>query len=182
MEPTAGSPTARFIRLRKPTWLPRSSSSAWTREKTDSRTTGPCLSKTTDLDAAQLDALANSRQGVYLPVAYYSFEAPDTTADGLATDYSGHHRDGTLSAYGTGSYSYAASAPAVLAGTQSLRLDEAGTAELHNAARLTLDLSASELDFSNDSWTFAGWYNRADIDSNDFIFHLGKRRWIRRRQ
>ncbi len=131
------------------------------------------LSKTTDLDAAQLDALANSRQGVYLPVAYYSFEAPDTTADGLATDYSGHHRDGTLSAYGTGSYSYAASAPAALAGTQSLRLDEAGTAELHNAARLTLDLSASELDFSNDSWTFAGWYNRANIGSNDFIFHLG---------
>ncbi|MDZ7617186.1 MAG: LamG domain-containing protein [Patescibacteria group bacterium] len=128
------------------------------------------LSKTTTLNATQLDALTNSRQGVHVPFVYYSFESPDVHTDGFATDFSGRHRDGTLSTTGTGSYSYQTSAPAVLAGTQSLRLNEDGN---NNAARLSLNVSTSELDFSNDSWTFSGWYNRADTDTNDFIFHLG---------
>ncbi|MFW5692960.1 MAG: LamG domain-containing protein [Thermoguttaceae bacterium] len=128
------------------------------------------LSQTTNLNASQLDALANSPQRFHAPFVYYSFESPDSDADGMATDFSGRHRDGTLSTTGSGSYQYEAAAPGALPGTQSLRLNENGN---NNAARLSLDISPAELDFSNESWTFSGWYNRAETDASDFIFHLG---------
>lgn len=131
------------------------------------------LSQNTTLISSQLDGLSNSHQSVYEPFLYYSFEPPDTAADGLATDYSGHHRDGTLQSIGTGSYQYSSNVPGAPVTTQSLLLVEDSGAT-HDAARLTRSISASDLNLNTESWTIATWFQRA-ADSNelDFIFHLG---------
>ncbi len=101
---------------------------------------------------------------------YYSYESPDTTADGLATDNSGHGRTGTLAASGAGGFAYAADKPTGIFGTQSLRLDDNGAA---NVARLSRSISTAELDFSNDDWTFATWFKSVDTSGVNYVFHIG---------
>jgi hypothetical protein len=130
------------------------------------------FSQNTGLGGAALDALSNSaKQPVYDPFLYYSFESPDGSGDGQATDFSGHFRDGSLSTTGSGAFTYTTStAPPELPGTQVLELTESGN---NNAGRLTRAISTGELDFDNQSWTFSGWFNRRDTDQHDFIFHLG---------
>ncbi|MAS94337.1 MAG: hypothetical protein CMO55_14155 [Verrucomicrobiales bacterium] len=99
-------------------------------------------------------------------IAYYNFEAPDTTADDEASDNSGNGNDGTFSGIVAGDYSYDSTSSAV--GAQSLLLNEDGPA---NAGRLSVDTDG--YDFNNGDWTFSGWFNRADNDTDDFILHLG---------
>lgn len=109
------------------------------------------------------------------PVLYYDFEAPDVTVDSTASDVSGNGRNGTLALVGTGSFAYAADAPAALAGTQSLSLteDSENTTPSHHAARLTRTLALAEFDVNGD-FTVSVWFKRAaDSNDEDFIFHLG---------
>ncbi len=138
------------------------------------------LSRVTDLSTSQLETLANSSNNG--PVVYYNFEAPDTTADNVATDASFNGRDGNLVAIGEGTFSYVSNAPAVLNNSnQSLLLVEnstGGSTGPYNAANLNYRFSADELDMNNDSWTFSGWFNRdANTDvgksGDDFILHMG---------
>jgi hypothetical protein len=131
------------------------------------------LSTNTGLGSAALDALANSQlaDNPSRAILYYSFEPPDVHTDGVAYDYSGHGRHGTMEKIGTGNYQYQANAPAVLAGDQSLLLTENGD---FNAGRIERLIPTSELDFSNEDWTFAAWFNRADADNDDFILHVGE--------
>lgn len=102
---------------------------------------------------------------------HYTFEPPDTTADGLATD-TARGSNGVLTSAGTGSYSYQTNIPSAFAGhqTQSLRLVEPSA---NNYARLSTLVSAAEHNFSTTSWTASAWFNRATTSSHDFIFHAG---------
>lgn len=102
------------------------------------------------------------------PILYYSFEAPDDTADAKATDNSGNSRDGSLETVGTGTYQYQTSSPVRLSGTKSLLLTENGN---DNGGRLVRE--PPDIDFDSSDWTFSAWFNRADTDNDDFILHLG---------
>lgn len=131
------------------------------------------FSTDTGLGAAELDAASNSAQGTHGPFLLYQFEPADGHAggpvDATALDFSGHGRDGTLGVANAGSYTYQTDTPAALAGSQSLLLSQSGS----DAARLSVDIPTSELDFSNESWTISTWFNRATNNTNDFLFHLG---------
>jgi hypothetical protein len=101
---------------------------------------------------------------------HYSFEPPDTGTNGFVTDNSGHLRDGNLLAIGSGSFSYSPDTPLPLYDSASLQLSKNGT----NVARLSRYVSnPAELNFSDSSWTFAGWFQRAATTNHDFIFYIG---------
>ena len=102
---------------------------------------------------------------------HYTFELPDTTADGRATD-SAKGTNGILTSVGTGSYAYESNIPAAFAGrqAQSLRLAEPSA---NNYAKLSTAVSATEHNFSTASWTASAWFKRATTSSHDFIFHAG---------
>lgn len=100
---------------------------------------------------------------------HYSFDPPDSAADGQATDNSGNGRTGVLETTGNGSYAFSDDTPLFGAG-RSLELTENGP---ENAARLVNYINPGELDFSTGDWTVALWANRRDLDSTDFLFHIG---------
>ena len=102
---------------------------------------------------------------------HYSFEPPDSASDAFATDNSGHFRDGNLLALGTGAFGYSTNAPLAPYNASSLQLTKSGTA---NAARLSRYISnPAELNLSDSSWTFGGWFQRAATTNHDFVFYIG---------
>lgn len=102
---------------------------------------------------------------------HYSFEAPDSASDGFATDNSGHFRDGNLLALGTGAFGNSTNAPLALCNSSSLQLTKSGAP---NAARLSRYVSnPAELDLSDSSWTFGGWFQRVATINHDFVFYIG---------
>jgi hypothetical protein len=102
---------------------------------------------------------------------HYSFEPPDTGTNGFVTDNSGHFRDGNLLAVGTGAFGYCTNTPFGSGGSFSLQLAKSGAA---NAARLSRFISnPAELDLSDSSWTFGGWFQRVATADHDFIFYIG---------
>lgn len=103
----------------------------------------------------------------------YSFQPPDVTSDGNATDVSGNARNGSFATIGTGAYSYTADYPAPLAPwhSQSLNLYQNGT---EGGARLICGLNGdSVINFKTADWTVAGWMKRAATTDQDIVFHLG---------
>ncbi len=101
----------------------------------------------------------------------YGFEPPDTGTNGYATDNSGHFRDGDLLAVGAGSFSYSTNTPFPPYGRGSLRLLKSGTT---NAARLSRYVSnPAEMNFSNRSWTFGGWFQRVATTNHDILLYFG---------
>ena len=109
------------------------------------------------------------------PIAYYSFESPDVSGDGIATDNSGNALDGTFQVIDAGAFAYVADAPGAVAGTQSLSLTEtsANTSGNYNAAKLNRTFTSLQLDV-NGSWSITGWFKRSgSTNDDDFIFHLG---------
>jgi hypothetical protein len=102
---------------------------------------------------------------------HYSFEPPDVASDNYVTDNSGHLRDGQLLAMGSGSFTFTTNTPFPLYNSQSLQLAKSGTT---NAARLSRFISnPAELNLSDSSWTFSGWFQRATNTNQDFIFYIG---------
>jgi hypothetical protein len=103
---------------------------------------------------------------------HYSFEPPDTDPDGTAADGGAWGRDGLLQRFDGGRFAFVPDVPAALApwSSRSLQLVEEGDT---TAALLTRHFSPAELDFNNHDWTFAGWFQRGDLDNDDTIFHLG---------
>ena len=103
---------------------------------------------------------------------HYRFEAPDSAADGLATDSSGYAADGELSTAGSGSAVYQDDAPPGFpAGeSRSLRLTEPSAADF---ARLRTSLATGTRDLSNQDWTASFWFKRATGNTHDFLFYIG---------
>jgi|GEM_PF-2250479 hypothetical protein len=102
---------------------------------------------------------------------HYSFEPPDTGTNGFVTDSSGHFRDGNLLAVGTGAFNYSTNTAQPIYNSVSLQLSKTGTT---SAARLSRFISnPAELNLSDSSWTFAGWFQRAATTNHDFIFYIG---------
>jgi hypothetical protein len=102
---------------------------------------------------------------------HYSFEPPDSATDGFATDNSGHFRDGNLLALGTGAFGYSTNVPLAPYNYYSLQLTKSSTS---NAARLSRYVSnPAELNLSDCSWTFGGWFQRVATTNHDFIFYIG---------
>src|ERR1035438_9026501 len=100
-----------------------------------------------------------------------SFEPPDAASDGFATDNSGHFRDGNLLALGTGAFGYSTNVPLPLYNSSSLQLTKSSTT---NAARLSRYISnPAELNLSDSSWTFGGWFLREATTNHDFVFYIG---------
>ena len=103
-------------------------------------------------------------------VLAYDFDLPDATSSNTVPDVSGHGRDGTLDAVGTGAFSLQGDVPSALGRDgRSLDLTENGGA---NAARLSRVLSASEINFNTGDWTISGWFNRRDAGNEDMVWHL----------
>jgi hypothetical protein len=96
----------------------------------------------------------------------YDFHASD------ATDITGNGRHGTFNIRGTGTATYNADVPSVLAPrhTQSLRLTENGT---EGAARVQRVIAAEDLDIVTDDWTVTGWFNRTTATNMDVIMQIG---------
>jgi hypothetical protein len=102
---------------------------------------------------------------------HYSFEPPDIASDGFTTDSSGHFRDGNLLALGTGMFAYSTNSPFPPYNSASLQLTKSGTT---NAARLSRYISnPAELNLSDSSWTFGGWFQRMATTNHDFVFYMG---------
>lgn len=98
----------------------------------------------------------------------FTFEPPDTAADGLAED-AAKRGDGVLAQAGGGSYAYAADS-ALRTQAQSLRLIEASA---NNDAELRAALPASEYNMTNGSWTLSLWFKRAARATTDMLFYIG---------
>ncbi|MDB6017187.1 MAG: hypothetical protein JWR19_1676 [Pedosphaera sp.] len=102
---------------------------------------------------------------------HYSFEPPDSTDENFVTDNSGHFRDGNLLAMGAGTFSHSTNVPPSTGNVASLQLTKSGTG---NAARLTRFISnPAELNLSESSWTFSGWFQRETTTGHDFLFYIG---------
>lgn len=103
---------------------------------------------------------------------HYRFEAPDSAAEGLATDSSGYAADGELSTAGSGSAANQDDAPPGFpAGeSRSLRLTEPSAADF---ARLRTSLATGTRDLSNQDWTASFWFKRATGNTHDFLFYIG---------
>ena len=100
---------------------------------------------------------------------YYDLEQEAVAPGGLIADASGNGRDGTLEVVGAGAGALTNSTPPVVS-SQALLLREAATP---NGARIRRQIGTNELSFSDQSWTFSGWFNRAAQTNEDFIFYLG---------
>ncbi len=103
----------------------------------------------------------------------YTFQPPDVTSDGIATDVSGNGRNGTFTQLGTGTFTYTPDHPAPLAPghVHSLNLYQSSTA---GGARLICGLTGSSvINFQTADWTVAGWVKRANTTDQDIVFHLG---------
>jgi len=100
----------------------------------------------------------------------YDFEQESLTPGGPVTDASGNGRDGTLEVAGTGGAWPTNEVPAALVSSRALRLTERGDS---GGARVYRLISTNAFDFSNESWSFSGWFNRAAQTNDDFIFYLG---------
>jgi parallel beta-helix repeat protein len=105
-------------------------------------------------------------------LANYNFQPPDVTSDGVATDVSGGGRDGTLTAFGNGTFSYVPEAPSSLSASlsQSLSLTQSGSG---GAAKLQRTFTSTELNFQTGNWTISGWCKRTSTADQDVVFHLG---------
>lgn len=105
-------------------------------------------------------------------IRHYRFEAPDSAADGLATDTSSFSAPGELARAGGGSASFEDDAPPVFpAGeSRSLRLTESSAADF---ARLRTSLATSTRDMSNQDWTASFWFKRDTGNTHDFLFYIG---------
>jgi hypothetical protein len=102
---------------------------------------------------------------------HYSFEPPDSSTNAFIKDQSGHLRDGNLLAVGSGSFAISTNTPFPPNNTASLQLAQTSTT---GAARLSRFVSnPAELNFSESSWTFATWFQRATTTDNDFLFYMG---------
>ncbi len=104
---------------------------------------------------------------------HYDFEQGSLATNQLVADRSGHARDGTFETFGTGLGLLTNATPAALARVtgQALLLREGGN---FNGARLCRAVTTNEFTFSDRSWSFSGWFNRAAQTNEDFIFYLGK--------
>lgn len=124
--------------------------------------------------AALVVATGGTLPAAAAPFLYYDFESPDTTSDNLATDVSGNGRHGTLVKAGTGSYTYVTDTPSAISSrsSQSIRLVESGSS---NGAKITRDIAAAELNYSNSSWSMSAWYKLATSPApdNEMLFHIG---------
>jgi autotransporter-associated beta strand protein len=105
-------------------------------------------------------------------IRHYRFEAPDSTADGLATDSSSYAANGELSTAGSGSATYQDDAsPGFPAGeSRSLRLTEPSAADF---TRLRTTLPTGTRDLSNQDWTASFWFKRDTGNTHDFLFYIG---------
>ena len=104
---------------------------------------------------------------------HYDFEQASLATNQPVADRSGHARDGTLETYGKGFGLLTNAIPAALARVtqQSLLLRESGD---FNGARIRRTVATNEFNFSDRSWTFSGWFNRAAQTNDDFLFYIGK--------
>ena len=104
---------------------------------------------------------------------HYDFEQPELATNLPVDDVSGNARHGALDACGTGFGALTNDTPAALSRVtrRSCLLRESGN---FNGARIRRAVSTNELTFSDSSWTFSGWFNRAAQTNEDFIFYLGK--------
>ncbi|MCX8497308.1 MAG: MBG domain-containing protein [Akkermansiaceae bacterium] len=105
-------------------------------------------------------------------LANYDFQAPDVATDGIATDVSGGGRDGTLTAFGNGTFTYVTDTPSSLSAylTQSLSLFQSSSG---GSARLQRTFTSSDLNFQTGNWTVSGWCKRTSTADQDVVFHLG---------
>jgi len=101
---------------------------------------------------------------------HYDMEQESVTPGGMINDATGQGRDGTLDVVGTGIALLTNAAPALLANRQALLMQESGD---FNAARIQRLVAGSELDFSDHSWSFSGWFQRTSLANEDFIFYIG---------
>ena len=100
----------------------------------------------------------------------YDFEAGFDPASTIIPDASGHARHGLLTRSGIGTSACFAAPALPFRSTSAIRLDEYGDS---GAARISCLIATNELNFSTQSWTFSGWFNRTTQTSDDFIFYLG---------
>ena len=101
---------------------------------------------------------------------HYSFEPPDAAGEGYATDNSGHLRDATLAAVGSGTFAYSGNTPFPLYSAAALSLSPGP----NGGARLVRFISSpAELNLSDSDWTFACWFERAATTNHDFLVYLG---------
>jgi len=102
---------------------------------------------------------------------HYDFELPGTGANGFVTDSSGHFRDGNLLAVGTGVFNVSTNVPLAVGDFASLQFTESGSTGVVRLSRYISD--PGELNLSDSSWSFSGWFQRASTGNNDFIFYVG---------
>ncbi len=101
---------------------------------------------------------------------YYDMEQASVVNGGTIRDASGHGRDGTLDVAGTGFAALTNSTPAPIVSSQSLLLCERGNL---NGARISRQVHTNEFSFNDQNWTFSGWFWRAALTNDDFLFYLG---------
>ena len=101
---------------------------------------------------------------------YYDMEQAGVSPGGAISDASGNGRDGTLDVVGSGGAELTGDTPPAIVSAKALLLREAAN---FNGARIRRQIGTNELNFSDQSWTFSGWFNRAAQTNEDFIFYLG---------
>ncbi len=104
-------------------------------------------------------------------VLHYDFEAANPVAGNTVADASLNARPAAVVLAGLNAPTPAASVPVALTGrsTQSLRLPSTPA----GGARLTRVLTPSNLNLSNQSWTFATWFRRANTSTDDTLLYIG---------
>jgi len=106
-------------------------------------------------------------------VLYYNFQPPDTQASNLIADISGNARNAGIVTVGAGAAGYNSSVPPELSpfSAQSLLLTQNDNGA--NAVALSRMVTTGNLSMTNESWTFATWFNRATQTNDNFIFYVG---------
>lgn len=104
---------------------------------------------------------------------HYDFEQASLATNQVVADRSGRGREGTFETFGAGfGFLTNDTAGALARGSQqALLLRESGN---FNGARLRRTVATNEFNFSDRSWTFSGWFNRAAQTNEDFIFYIGR--------
>ena len=104
-------------------------------------------------------------------VFHYDFEAANPVSGNAVADASLNARPATVAFAGVNTPVADASVPTLLAGrsTQSLRLPSTPA----GGARLTRNVTPSNLNLNNQSWTFATWFRRATEATDDELFYVG---------